>query len=571
MVFPQLFLRENHFPCLLYIVYRLLISPTIINTMFIETFILLFAKFALADDPKPGPFDFQSYPHGNPFIPGVNGYPDAAVHYGTYWVYHANFPGDPNNQYIRAYSSQDLKIWRTSSVLSRGDFAWATGPIYSPAIANRTGQYYLYFSTTAASAPNGLSIGVGVASKPDGPFIDIVKKPLLTTNDPSPDSAGPTVITDPRNGQTYLYYVECGSIKVVKLAADMINIAPSPPPTTLKISNSTANGTSKAVPPISGNLKIFRRNTKYYLAFKKKDCSTALHYAISDNLNGPFSYIGTFFQVDKALSTSFGHGTVINVLNTDIWYLVYSRELVMDDGWQEASLTGLAYERVFFTDNGTLPGIISPVKTSLRDDFQYPVHDGHIWREYTATYQQCLSPATPPQPDVWSRCSISPAGGDGDGRSMLHNNFADFILDIKVFIQDNADAKPKSDANAGVVFRVKTPLLTGDSPSTDFAGYFAGITLDKKVILGKVDGGKWVYLGGANLPGDFNTSALNLLRVKAVGPRIQVWVGDVTVSPGPAPIDVTDATYSAGQTGTKAYNCAAGFDDLVITSDVGGT
>lgn len=86
------------------------------NTFIGIIFVLLFARPTLADDHGASPFDFQTYPHGNPFIVGVHGYPDAAVYNGTYWVYHANFPGDPNNQHIHAYSSQDLRHWRPFNV-----------------------------------------------------------------------------------------------------------------------------------------------------------------------------------------------------------------------------------------------------------------------------------------------------------------------------------------------------------------------------------------------------------------------------------------------------------------------
>lgn len=383
----------------------------------------------------------------------------------------------------------------------------------------------------------------------------------MTTSDPNPDTAGsPTVITDTISGQSYLYYTESGSIKLVKLAPEMHNLVPSSTATILTINNSTGANTT-AVPPISGSLKVFRRNKNYYLLFKKEDCNTKLHYGISDNPIGPFSYIGTFFDVDKALATSFGHATVINVLNTDIWYVVYSRELVMDDGWPEPSLTGLAYERMNFVDNGTRPGIIAPVKMSVNDDFQNPIHDRDIWREYFGTYQGCATGPPQPRTDP-SRCSL----GEGDGRSMLHNNHSDFIYYIKVTIANEPDFRPKKDANAGAVFRVKTPLLSGKSDSNDFEGYFAGISLTRRVLFGKVVDGAWVSLQDLDLPPGVNATAPTMLRVKAVGQRIQVFVNDMNT----AKVDTTDGTYSVGQTGIRSYNCAARFDDLSITSDVGG-
>ena len=55
-------------------------------------------------------------------------------------------------------------------------------------------------------------------------------------------------------------------------------------------------------------------------------------YAIAEKVTGPYMRIGTILESDNNIATGAGHNSVINIPNTDQWYMVYHRRPIPSEG-----------------------------------------------------------------------------------------------------------------------------------------------------------------------------------------------------------------------------------------------
>ena len=155
----------------------------------------------------PSAFSQKSKPtSGNPVFPGWYADPEAIIFDDTYWIYptYSDDYEKPdrstsftelqlktqkntiNPQYLKqtffnAFSSKDLTNWkRHSHVLDIKNVSWAAYSIWAPSITRKEGKYYLFFGANDIQNNNQLGgIGVAVADKPEGPFVDHIGKPLI--------------------------------------------------------------------------------------------------------------------------------------------------------------------------------------------------------------------------------------------------------------------------------------------------------------------------------------------------------------------------------------------------------
>src|SRR4051812_6345786 len=82
----------------------------------------------------------------------------------------------------RVFSSADMVNWtHHGSPLRFSDFSWSKGDAWAGQVINRNGKFYYYVPTTSASLGR-MTIGVGVADSPIGPFRDAIGHPLITEN-----------------------------------------------------------------------------------------------------------------------------------------------------------------------------------------------------------------------------------------------------------------------------------------------------------------------------------------------------------------------------------------------------
>jgi hypothetical protein len=151
----------------------------------------------------------------------------------------------------------------------------------------------------------------------------------------------------------------------------------------------------------------------------------------------------------------------------------------------------------------------------------------------------------------WGKLRTTPTGGVPGFKALVEGAT---YGDVKI----EAGVTPPAVGDAGVVFRVTRASIGADA----YQGYYAGISVDGRVMLGRADGKGWKELKAVAraVPAGAETK----LGVTARGNRIEVRVGGEVV------ISVTDDTWTSGQVGVRMYStdkdhAVAAFDDVRVT------
>lgn len=133
---------------------------------------------------------------------------------GTYYLYGT---GGGANKGFTAYSSKDMVNWKREGQVYFHDnpHGWSDpkakwgGAYWAPEVYEVKGKYYLFYSAQWKQNPTheeeNFRIGVAVADKPTGPFVDLASQPLFDPGYPIIDA---NVLFDP-SGKAYLYYSRC--------------------------------------------------------------------------------------------------------------------------------------------------------------------------------------------------------------------------------------------------------------------------------------------------------------------------------------------------------------------------
>ncbi|GAA4409912.1 glycoside hydrolase family 43 protein [Nibrella viscosa] len=130
---------------------------------------------------------------------------------GTYYMYGTGGGADKG---FAAYSSKDLVNWKSEGQVYSHDnkngwsdpkASWG-GAYWAPEVYEVKGKFYLFYSAQWKENPTreveNFRIGVAVADKPTGPFIDLANRPIFDPGYPVIDA---NVFFD-SNGRVYLYY-----------------------------------------------------------------------------------------------------------------------------------------------------------------------------------------------------------------------------------------------------------------------------------------------------------------------------------------------------------------------------
>ncbi|GHJ48077.1 hypothetical protein Cs7R123_54190 [Catellatospora sp. TT07R-123] len=467
--------------------------------------------------------DFSTNEAGNPFADGWYADPDIAVYNNTYWVFPTTSKGYSEQTYLDAFASTDLVTWtKYPNVLTKANVSWASYAMWAPAPVARNGKYYLYFAANDIQNNSSLGgIGVAVASQPQGPYSDALGRPLIGQFYNGAQPIDQDVFIDD-DGQAYIYYGGWGHANVAKLNADMTSLG-----------TFSDGSTFKEITPsgyVEGS-QMFKRNGKYYLMWSEGGWTGpdySVSYAMSTSPTGPFTKLDKVLAQDAAVAKGSGHNSVANVPGTDIWYIFYHRRpLAETDGNHRQ----LAYDRMYFNADGTIPRI----RMGVKDNFA----DGNAlgWKTYGGT---------------WSVSGGRYAAGSSlGGKALLDTNFGDFTYDADVTVTSGS-------GDAGLLFRTSGAAVGTDS----YNGYYAGISPAGRVVLGRA-ANNWTQLATTALTVAVGTSYH--LRVTAVGTSIKVYVDDMATPK----ISTTDATYASGGDGVRVFNAAAAFDNVSVGPAVG--
>ncbi len=255
----------------------------------------------------------------NPIISGWYADPEGVKYGSTYWIF-PTYSAKYNEQvFFDAFSSTDLKTWvKHPRILDTSAVKWAKRAMWAPAVLQKGSKYYFFFGANDVHKGEIGGIGVAVADKPDGPYHDLLGKPLINEIENGAQPIDQFVFKD-KNGSYYMYYGGWGHCNVVKLKDDFSGIVPLPDGTLYK--EITPEGY------VEGPY-MFMRNGKYYFMWSEggwggPDYKVA--YAMSDSPLGPFKRLATVLQQDPEIATGAGHHSVIHSADDDKYYIVYHR------------------------------------------------------------------------------------------------------------------------------------------------------------------------------------------------------------------------------------------------------
>lgn len=468
--------------------------------------------------------DYSTSEAGNPFVDGWYADPDTEIYDGLYWVYPTASYAYEEQTYLDAFSSPDLINWtKHPNILTIANVTWATKAVWAPAPISRNGKYYIYFGANdiqedeAAEGKVG-GIGVGIADKPEGPYVDAIGKPLIGDYHNGAQPIDQDVFIDDVDGQAYIYYGGHSHANVAKLNEDMISIG------------TFDDGTQfKEITPenyVEGS-QMMKRNGIYYFMWSEGGWTGpdySVSYAMSDSPLGPFNRLAKILQQDSEVARSSGHNGVIHVPDTDIYYIVYHRRPLSEtDGNHRV----LAYDRMYFNEDGT----IEPIKMLVKDNFA----DGQMfnWKTYGGNWSV-----------VDQRLTVA---NTAEGRALLDNNFTDLVFDATVAVTDGS-------GDAGLLFRATNLSIDG------FNGYYAGISSTGTISLIKANAGTLTSLSEVGTSGYVTTATEYSVRITAIGTEINVFVNDLT-SPK---IVYTDDSFAGGATGVIARDAGAKFGSVSV-------
>ncbi|NQD72604.1 family 43 glycosylhydrolase [Sphingobacterium shayense] len=288
----------------------------------------------------------------NPVFPGWYADPEGIVYNNEYWVFPTYSAPYEEQIFFDAFSSKDLVNWtKHPRILDNKEVKWANKAMWAPSVIEKDGKYYFFFGANDVHEGEVGGIGVAVADKPEGPYKDLIGKPLINDIVNGAQPIDQFVFKD-KDGQHYMFYGGWKHCNVVKLSDDFKSIIPFEDGTTYK----------EVTPEnyVEGPF-MFIRDGKYYFMWSEggwtgPDYKVA--YAIADSPFGPFERIGTILEQDPEIGVGAGHNSVIKVPNEDAYYIVYHRRPLGKTG---ASERETCIDKMTFDENGH----INPVKMTF--------------------------------------------------------------------------------------------------------------------------------------------------------------------------------------------------------------
>jgi beta-xylosidase len=297
---------------------------------------------------------------GNPILQGWYADPEGAILNHKFWIFPTYSAKYEDQVFLDAFSSKDMLKWeKHSHVIDTTAVKWAKRAMWAPCIVAKDNQYFLFFSANDIQAPfrggwyvaadNKIGgIGIGIASKPEGPYRDYLGKPLIQEFYNKAQPIDQFVFQD-KDGQYYIIYGGWGHCNIARLNEDFTGLIPY------------ADGSHvKEITPdgyVEGPI-MFIRKGKYYLMWSEGGWTNDTYkvaYGIADSPFGPFKKLDTILKSDPSIANGAGHHSVVNIPGTDDWYIFYHRRPIPNEGRDHRVV---CIDRMYFNPDGT----IQPVK-----------------------------------------------------------------------------------------------------------------------------------------------------------------------------------------------------------------
>jgi beta-xylosidase len=262
----------------------------------------------------------QSARSGNPILPGWYADPEAHVFEKQYWIFPTYSAPYDQQTFMDAFSSPDLITWtKHSRVLDVANVTWAKRAVWAPSIIAKDGWYYLFFGANDIQNDQQIGgIGVARSRRPEGPFKDLIGKPLIDAFHNGAQPIDQMVFKD-RDGSYYIVYGGWRHCNIAKLSDDFTAIVPMPDGTMFK--EITPAGY------VEGAFMLLK-DDKYYFMWSEGGWTGpnyAVAYAVGTSPFGPFERVGKIVQQDSTVATGAGHHSVLQSPESKNWYIVYHR------------------------------------------------------------------------------------------------------------------------------------------------------------------------------------------------------------------------------------------------------
>jgi GH43 family beta-xylosidase len=276
---------------------------------------------------------------------------------GRYYLY----PTSAGNEGYKAWTSVDLVNWEEIGfVYRKTDTSWGYKQFWAPEVVEYQGKYYMYY-TARWKEKESLRIGVAVAEQPEGPFRDVLDRPLFDFGYAAIDA---NVLIDD-DGRKYLYYSRDCSEQIiegrheshiygVRLGDDMVSVSGEP----VLLAKPDQEWERKSGPDWFWNEGPFvlKRDGIYYLMYSANFYGSkhyAVGYATSSEPLGPFTkydHNPILSHIEGAVSGP-GHNSAVLSPDGREWFIVYHTHTDLQKGGGNRQV---CIDRMHFREDGSL-------------------------------------------------------------------------------------------------------------------------------------------------------------------------------------------------------------------------
>jgi arabinan endo-1,5-alpha-L-arabinosidase len=231
--------------------------------------------------------------------------------------------------------SLDLVTWEYlgEALPTKPSWAATTQRFWAPDVSRHPdGRYLMYYSAQPDGPEPGLCLGVAVADRPEGPFVDS-GQPLLAGG-PGFENIDPMRFVDPADGRQWLFWGSgFGPLRVRELSADGLGFAENSVAQVIVETRQTGD------PALYGHLIegswVHYRQGWYYLFYSGDNCcGPDARYAVlvarARHATGPYQTLtqatgtaGTILT-ENARWQAPGHNSLITDLSGQDWMLYHA-------------------------------------------------------------------------------------------------------------------------------------------------------------------------------------------------------------------------------------------------------
>lgn len=285
----------------------------------------------------------------NPVFKGWYADPEGIIFDKTYWIYPTYSAPFDDQVFMDAFSSPDLVNWtKHPRIIDTTAVKWAKRAMWAPSIIKNKNKYFLFFGANDIHENEIGGIGIGVASKPEGPYKDYLGKPLVGEIYNGAQPIDQFVFRD-KDNQCYLIYGGWRHCNIAKLKADFTGFIPF-----------EDQKIFKEITPenyVEGPF-MFIKNNKYYFMWSEGDWTGpdyCVAYGIADSPMGPFKRIGKILEQDNKIAVGAGHNSIIKTPDSKHYYIVYHRRPI---GETDGNYRETCIEEMFFDENGLIKPVV---------------------------------------------------------------------------------------------------------------------------------------------------------------------------------------------------------------------